>query len=166
CLISGADGRGLGNFAYAGETAALKYTSQFLDEGTAWDGIYTDNSSTGATDVKGKSVWFVAHDSIKGVITSQVGVADAAPAAFTVSQNTPNPFNPATTISFTLAKAGKTTVEVYSVGGQKVSTLLNANLSSGAHSVTWNASKFSAGVYFYTVRNGDFSKTMKMTLLK
>jgi hypothetical protein len=117
-------------------------------------------------DVKGKSVWFVAHDSIKGAISSQVGVAGAAPAAFTVAQNTPNPFNPATTITFTLAKAGKTTVEVYSVGGQKVATLLNASLNAGAHSVSWDASKHSAGVYFYTVRSGDFSRTMKMTLLK
>jgi flagellar hook assembly protein FlgD len=59
-----------------------------------------------------------------------------------------------------------TTVEVYNAAGQKVDTLLNANLSSGSHSVTWDAAKHSAGVYFYTVRSGDFSRTMKMTLLK
>ncbi len=110
--------------------------------------------------------WYVAHDSIKGVITNQVGVADEIPSAFSVAQNTPNPFNPTTTISFTLAKAGKTTVEVFNAAGQKVATIMNANLSAGSHSVTWNAAKFSAGVYFYTVKSGDFSKTMKMTLLK
>jgi hypothetical protein len=43
---------------------------------------------------------------------------------------------------------------------------VNANMNAGSHSVTWNASKFSAGVYFYTVKSGDFSKTIKMTLLK
>jgi hypothetical protein len=47
-----------------------------------------------------------------------------------------------------------------------VDTILNANLNAGSHSATWNASKFSAGVYFYTVKSGDFSKTLKMTLLK
>ena len=109
--------------------------------------------------------WFVAQDSFRGVLTNQVGVADA-PSAFAVAQNVPNPFNPSTTISFTLAKAGKTTVEVFNAGGQKVDTILNAYLGAGAHSVTWNAVKYSAGVYFYTVKTGDFSKTMKMTLLK
>ncbi len=93
-------------------------------------------------------------------------VSSAQPAAFTVAQNSPNPFNPSTTITFTLAKAGKTTVEVYNVTGQKVGTLVNGTLSAGSHSVVWNAAKFSAGVYFYTVRSGSFSKAMKMTLLK
>jgi hypothetical protein len=93
-------------------------------------------------------------------------VNTTAPSAFTVAQNTPNPFNPTTTISFTLAKAGHTTVDVYNVAGQKVSTLVNGNLSAGSHSVTWNAAKFSAGVYFYTVKSGSFTRSMKMTLLK
>jgi len=111
-------------------------------------------------------VYYTAADSFKGIISKEVAVADAAPAAFAVAQNVPNPFNPATTISFTLAKAGKTTVEVFNAAGQKVDTILNASLNAGSHSVTWNAAKHSAGVYFYTVKNGDFSRTMKMTLLK
>jgi len=86
--------------------------------------------------------------------------------AFTVEQNTPNPFNLSTTINFTLAKAGKTTVEVYNVAGQKIDTILNANLSPGPHSVSWNARKFPTGIYFYTVQSGGFSGTGKMTLAK
>jgi hypothetical protein len=55
---------------------------------------------------------------------------------------------------------------VYNTAGQRVDTIVNANMSAGGHSATWNASRFAAGVYFYTVKTGDFSKTMKMTLLK
>jgi len=158
------DGTGIGNQAFAGETAALKRGQYLVDNGSAFDGFYSDRNEGGTGISPG--VYYTAADSFKGIISKEVAVADAAPAAFAVAQNVPNPFNPATTISFTLAKAGKTTVEVFNAAGQKVDTILNASLNAGSHSVTWNAAKHSAGVYFYTVKNGDFSRTMKMTLLK
>jgi hypothetical protein len=99
------------------------------------------------------------------MITNQVGVEEA-PSAFSVAQNTPNPFNPTTTISFTLPKPGKTAVEVFNTAGQRIDILLNTPLNAGSHSITWNAARRSAGVYFYTVKSGNFSRTMKMTLLK
>ena len=163
------DGTGLGYMAFSGETAGFKYEQIIADCGSAFDGIYCDNVHIDYAPPFDPSVigfWYIAQDSFKGVISDQVGVKEAAPAAFAVAQNSPNPFNPTTTISFTLAKAGKTTVDVYNVAGQKIDTLVNSSLSAGSHSVTWNAVKFSAGVYFYTVKCGDFSSTMKMTLLK
>jgi hypothetical protein len=160
------DGTGLGYFSYSGETAAIKRGNFICDNGSAFDGIYTDNESTAATTDLKTGVWYVGQDSVKGKISNQIGVKDSAPAAFTVAQNTPNPFNPATTISFTLAKGGKTTVEVFNATGQKVATVLNANLNAGSHSVIWNAAGNSAGVYFTTVRSGNSTRTVKMTLLK
>ncbi|MHB9028241.1 MAG: S8 family serine peptidase [Candidatus Latescibacterota bacterium] len=97
---------------------------------------------------------------------ADVRVLDEQPGAFEVRQNTPNPFNPGTLISFTLARENRTTVEVFNAAGQKVDTILDAILGAGQHAVSWDASRFSAGVYFYTVRSGEFSKTMKMTVLK
>jgi len=141
--LMGPDGTGINNFAYSGETAGQKYGNHFVDYGSAYDGMYTSNVSA-STDTGGW--WYVAHDSIKGVISDKVGVADA-PAAFAVAQNVPNPFNPSTTITFSLAKAGKVTVDVFNVAGQKVATLANGAMNAGSHSVTWNASKLSAGVY-------------------
>ncbi|MHB9027956.1 MAG: FlgD immunoglobulin-like domain containing protein [Candidatus Latescibacterota bacterium] len=160
------DGTGIGYFALAGETAKYKQGTLFCDYGSPYDGIYTDNASSFEKNQIGRGMWFIGHDSIKGTIGTQIGVKESAPAAFSIAQNVPNPFNPSTTISFTLAKAGKTTVEVFNAAGQKVDTILNANLSAGSHSVTWNASRRSAGVYFYTVKNGESSRTMKMTLVK
>jgi hypothetical protein len=83
-----------------------------------------------------------------------------------VAQNTPNPFNPSTSIRFSLAKPGTVTLSIFNSAGQKVETPVNAVLGAGTHRVTWNAAKFSAGVYYYTVTSGGHSRTMKMTLLR
>jgi hypothetical protein len=157
--LIGPSGQGIG---YFGTSKGIGIFTCILPMkvGSAYDGIFLDNApDNGGT-------WWLAYDAMKGVITNVVGVADAAPAAFSVAQNSPNPFNPSTTINFTLAKAGKVTVDVFNISGQKVDTLVNTTMNAGNHSVTWNASKNSAGVYFYTVKSGNSSKTMKMTLLK
>jgi len=160
------DGTGIGYFSYAGETASgVKAALAYIAADTAYEGMYMDNTS-GAGQMATTGWWFIGHDSISGTITSGVGVEDTAPAAYTVAQNSPNPFNPTTTISFKLASAGNVTVDVYNVAGQKVDTIVNEFMDAGSQSVVWDASDFSAGVYFYTVKSGDFSKTMKMTLLK
>ena len=169
------DGTGIGYFSFSGETAGWKKGSAFIDSGTPFDGLYCDNEQAGGTHYQEggwqaneytSGTYFLGHDAISGLITSGVGVEETAPAAFSVAQNSPNPFNPATTISFSLADAGNVTIEVYNVAGQKVDTVANGFMNAGSHSVVWDASDLSAGVYFYTVKSGEFSRTMKMTLLK
>jgi len=170
--LLGPDGTGLGYYLYAGDTAGLKGGSMIIDSETAFDGIYTDNQQTGGDrfdfdSAKADSgMFFLGHDSISGVITTVVGVEEEAPASFSVAQNSPNPFNPTTTISYSLTGAGNVSVEVYNVAGQKVDTLVDGFMDAGSHSVVWDASDLSAGVYFYTVKSGELSRTMKMTLLK
>ncbi|MDP2984446.1 MAG: FlgD immunoglobulin-like domain containing protein [Candidatus Latescibacter sp.] len=158
------DGTGVAYKAYAAETASQKYGTDIIDYGSPYDGIYT--SQTGAASAIPTGFWFIAQDSVSGLISSRTAVKVAFPPAFAVEQNTPNPFNPFTSISFTLVNAGKVTVDIYNAAGQKVDNVVNTVLSAGSHSVTWNASRFSAGAYFYTVKCGGFSKTMKMILLK
>jgi len=157
------DGTGIGYFALPGEAASgLKYGQVIVDNGSAYDGIYCDYY-----DALPGALFYVAHDSIEGVITaSSVSVDEASPAAFSVAQNSPNPFNPTTTIGFSVPEAGTVSIDVYNVAGQKVATVANEFMSAGNHSITWDAAGFSAGVYFYTVKAGDYAKTMKMTLLK
>jgi len=162
--LTGPDGTGAGYYSFLGETTAWgKGSLMIVDYGSSFDGIYTENTSAPEDNA---GWWFVGHDSIKGVITSAVAVEDEAPAAFAVAQNSPNPFNPATTISFTIPEASNVSIDVYNVAGQKVDTIASEFMNAGSHSVTWDASGLSAGVYFYTVNSGEFSRTMKMTLLK
>ena len=157
------DGTGLGYHAYSGETADQKFGIQFIDYGSPYDGLYCTNN----TSESDPWAWYyVGHDTINGIITSETGIDENNPAAFSVAQNSPNPFNPTTTIKFTIPDAGNVTIGIFNVAGQKVDTIANEFMSAGSHSVTWDASGFSAGIYFYTVKSSEFSKTMKMTLLK
>ena len=100
-------------------------------------------------------------------IVATTGVEDdPLPHHFVLSQNYPNPFNPTTTISFTIPESGDVTVDIFNVAGQKVASLVNGQMNAGSHSVVWDASDFSAGVYFYSIKAGNYTRTMKMTLLK
>jgi len=165
------DGTGIANFAFAGETASRKYYLNPVDYGSPYDGLYSDNTSSVSKDDNPNQtvipgLKWIGHDSIKGILTSNPVAVDEAPAAFSVAQNSPNPFNPTTTISFSVPEAGNVSIDVFNVAGQKVDTVASEFMSAGSHSVTWNASGLSAGVYFYTVKAGGFAKTIKMTLLK
>jgi len=141
-----------------------------LDYGTQYDGAYLPKPAGVVKEEDTNwGMWFVTFDSAGGLIVPgavEPGVEEEAQAAYALGQNAPNPFNPTTTIGFTLAEAGDVTIDVYNVAGQRVDTLVNDFMDAGSHSVVWNASGFSAGVYFYTVKSGDFTRTLKMTLLK
>jgi len=167
------DGTGLGYLTYAGDTAGWKKSTLVIDADTPFDGYYCDNQQAGGTHYEGweaneytDGLYFIGQDSISGLLTNAVAVKDDAPEAFSVSQNAPNPFNPTTTIQFTLAAAGEVSVDVFNVAGQKVDSLASGFMNAGSHSVVWDASGFSGGVYFYRIECEGFSKTMKMTLLK
>jgi hypothetical protein len=168
--VSTQDGTGIGYMQFGDDSISddknIKAGGLLLDNNGAYDGLYYAAAITNAGIDWDNKVYFIASDSFKGLISSEVAVESETPSAFSVAQNAPNPFNPTTTINFTVPKADRVTVEVYNVAGQKVDTLVNGSMSAGTHSATWNASGKSAGVYFYTVKAGSFSKTMKMTLLK
>lgn len=81
-------------------------------------------------------------------------------------QNYPNPFNPSTKIEFSIPVSSVVKVTVFDMLGRAVATLNNEMLPAGFHSVDFNASDLSSGVYLYTIEAGDFIQTKKMTLLK
>jgi hypothetical protein len=93
------------------------------------------------------------------------------PKQFQLSQNHPNPFNPSTTIKFQLPVDANVRIELFNSIGQKVSELLNSDLSGGVHEVTFEGSKLSSGIYYYTMnaigKDGkNFTSTKKMILMK
>ena len=85
--------------------------------------------------------------------------------------NVPNPFNPATKISFELAQAGQAKLQIFDVSGHVVKTLVDGVTAAGRHDITWTGldqagHRVSSGVYFYQLVAGEFSQTRKMALLK
>ncbi|HEX9934856.1 MAG TPA: T9SS type A sorting domain-containing protein [bacterium] len=85
---------------------------------------------------------------------------------FVLSQNYPNPFNPYTTITFTLPIGSRTTVKVFDMLGNELTTVLDETLPSGTHQVMFDASRMDSGVYFYQVQSGAYSTTKKMVFMK
>ncbi|HUT63424.1 MAG TPA: T9SS type A sorting domain-containing protein, partial [Anaerolineae bacterium] len=137
-------------------------------------------SSTGELDDNGITEVFV--DDLKNVITchvahfSEIAVAQKTVltsvkdisefTGYSLLQNYPNPFNPTTTIKYSIAISGNVKVDVYSMNGQLITTLLNEYQETGWHSVDWYAYSHAAGIYVYKINTGNFTQTGKMTLLK
>jgi hypothetical protein len=85
---------------------------------------------------------------------------------FQVYQNSPNPFNPSTSLAYFIPKTGRVTVSVYNLAGQITSLLFDGVQNAGRYTLTWNGKGFAAGIYVCTMKYGSKTKTVKMTLLK
>ncbi|MCP4632160.1 MAG: T9SS type A sorting domain-containing protein [candidate division Zixibacteria bacterium] len=88
------------------------------------------------------------------------------PSSINIFENYPNPFNAITTISFDIVKNGNVNLSVYNLMGQRVETLFNGRMQKGQHNITWDASTYSSGIYFYKLTTRDSTFTKRMTLLK
>lgn len=85
---------------------------------------------------------------------------------YSLNQNFPNPFNPNTSIYYSLKNPGLVKLRVFNMLGEEVAELVNENQSEGYHSVEFNANDLPSGIYIYQIRSGDFSDIKKMMLAK
>jgi len=95
----------------------------------------------------------------------------AVPTTFGLDQNFPNPFNPSTEISFAIPIQSDIELSVYDMLGRQVKSLANGRLDAGYHKVAWDGTdnsghSVSSGIYFYSLKAGDFSQNRKMIMLK
>jgi hypothetical protein len=95
----------------------------------------------------------------------------AIPSHFKLYQNTPNPFNPNTSIRFYLAKQDEAVLEIHDLLGRKIRRLVAGVRAAGSHDVVWDGlddlgQRVGSGQYFYTLRVGDFQETRKLLLVK
>jgi hypothetical protein len=98
--------------------------------------------------------------------TSGITLGSGTPEDFYLAQNFPNPFNPGTTVKFSIPGQAFVTLEVYNALGEKVSSLVSENLNAGTYEYQWNAKELQSGIYFYTLTAGSFIQTKKMILMK
>jgi len=106
------------------------------------------------------------------VLTAAVGepILNLLPQSIQIFQNYPNPFNAETNVSYSLSKWSHVQIEIYNILGQRIVTLVDAEMPAGIHSVRWNGrnalgEKVGAGIYLCRMQAGEFVKTQKMTLL-
>ena len=105
-------------------------------------------------------------------LPSELNKTTYKPKEFSLYQNYPNPFNPVTRIKFRLPlindenKYVNVTLKVFDILGNIVAVLINQELNSGYHEITFNSSTISSGIYFYQILAGEFMDTKKMMVLK
>lgn len=88
------------------------------------------------------------------------------PEEFSLSQNYPNPFNPVTVINYGLKASGSVKISIFNAIGENIGVILNKVQNAGMHSVTWDATGYPSGVYFYKLEAGSFTEIKKMILAK
>jgi hypothetical protein len=88
------------------------------------------------------------------------------PTDYTLNEAYPNPFNAQTTISFTLPENAHISLVIYNIRGQVVKVIKDQILGSGNHSLKWDASGLSSGLYLCRLQAQDFSAVEKLVLLK
>jgi hypothetical protein len=109
----------------------------------------------------------LCYSNIPDSVLLDVKPANAGlPAEFALKQNFPNPFNPTTTIEFTLKESGWTSLKVYDVLGREIETLVNAPLQAGSYTARFDASRLASGVYVYRLTSGSFRETRKMVFAR
>jgi hypothetical protein len=104
-----------------------------------------------------------------GGLYTPTGIDDdfgLTPSEFGISQNYPNPFNAITTITYNLDEPSDIKLEVFDAIGRKIEILFDGRQDIGEHNVSWNATSFATGMYFYRLQVNDYIESKKMTLLK
>ncbi len=128
-----------------------------------------DFDSDGRSDIVIASASLAADKPVLMVIeqaTTDVQEKDGTPTTFSLRQNFPNPFNPATEIEYHISKAGHVTLKVYDMLGREVATMVDGFLSAGNYTRTFDAARLSGGVYYYRLVANGGTEVRKMTLVK
>jgi hypothetical protein len=91
---------------------------------------------------------------------------DGMPNEYRLNQNFPNPFNPSTSIQFSIAETGRVDLAVYDVTGKLVEELFAGNLDAGSYQYSFHGDDLASGVYFYKLNTENYNETRKMVLMK
>ncbi|MCH8488134.1 MAG: CHRD domain-containing protein [Candidatus Cyclonatronum sp.] len=126
---------------------------------TVWHRAYATDGS-GFNTGPGASVTLQ-----RGIVTSLEDGSELA-GSFTLGQNYPNPFNPVTNISYEIPAAGNVQLSVYNLLGQRVALLVNEMQAAGTHTVRFDGSRLSSGVYLYRLETEGMQLTRRMMLVK
>ena len=117
---------------------------------------------------------YQCSDSTRIIVINATGIATSVndntikliPKQFELYQNYPDPFNPTTTLSFTIPLRSSVSLKVFDILGREVATIISGEMPAGTYSRQWNATKMSSGIYFYRLRAGSFTQTKRLVLLK
>ena len=152
------------------------YGGVFLstNNGASWTAVNTGlvNTNIQALAVSGANLFAgtagrgVFRRPLSEMITSVEMLSADLPTRFNLSQNFPNPFNPATRIHYTLPRRSHVTLAVFNTLGQQVAELVNSTIEAGDHEIQFNAVSLASGVYFYRLQAGTYTQVRVMALVR
>ena len=173
------------------EDILLSYSDENLIGARYWNGSYTDipamgddNSETTLNFAKqGDQILFKLFDGSTGNLVELESDEPAywqdfgmtivslsekinLPETFSLAKAYPNPFNPVTTLNYTLPVESKVLVAVYDLSGREVARLIEDSRHPGHHQLTWDAAEYSSGIYLLYLQAGEFQATQKLVLMK
>jgi hypothetical protein len=152
--------------SYTGGNWAIEWQNSHI-EGVDWYNCSAAHTQPLNANLKAYAAWWLWASLAGWAPVSDVQeIQNTNPTEFKIYQNYPNPFNPKTVISYALPKAGKVELFVYNLLGQKLVELVNSEMPAGHHTINFDASNLSSGVYFYSFQAGRFTDVKKMILLE
>jgi len=120
-----------------------------------------------ATGGEGGSIGSMAYvDNLNFTGPSDVKQISGLPKDYSLNQNYPNPFNPSTKIEYSIPEASFVQLKVYDILGNEVATLVNEEQSAGSYRADFSGVNLSSGMYIAKLQTGNYTKTIKMTLMK
>lgn len=157
--------------------AEAGYLMRTTDAGESWDSLYsgTFNDLYSIQFVNDSTGWAVGFDGIILKTTNGGGqgwsvgvqqISSQIPSQYKLNQNYPNPFNPSTTINFSVPVSDFVSLKIYDLSGKEIMTLVNETINPGEYSVSFDGSRLSSGMYFYSFKTETYSETRKMVLIK
>ncbi len=128
--------------------------------------LYATGNSINYNGSASGDAWNYAPNKSLTIVSTTGIINEKLVTGFKLKQNYPNPFNPTTKISYQIPHESKVVIKVYNILGKEVSTLVNNNEAAGKHSVNFDGSNLSSGIYLYDIAAGNFTEVRKMMLLK
>mgnify|MGYP001448534162 CR=1 FL=1 len=100
------------------------------------------------------------------VVNSSGEVQMSEPQVFSIGKAYPNPFNPTTTLNYSIPENGYLEVNIFDLQGRLVESLYADYASAGQYAIVWNADKYSSGIYFVKLISGEYINTKRIVLIK
>ena len=143
----------------------------WASEGNLWSDTPGDRSTVSGATWEIDEFVFTKANTFEDAQTGVEQEKNSVPVLYELQNAYPNPFNPSTSIQYSIPVSNHVKVEVFNIMGQKIRTLVNKNEPAGIHSVTWDAkndvgTKASTGIYFIRMQSSHFKSVKKVTLIK